>query len=61
MKAAVGGEEEELKQAKEMAAARRRWETLVLYFFPLPFEIISYFSFGNLTFHSTLQLSILVD
>ncbi|RRT46633.1 hypothetical protein B296_00054320 [Ensete ventricosum] len=30
MDAAVGGEEEETRQAKEMAAARRRWETLVL-------------------------------
>lgn len=35
MGAAVGGgqegEEEETRQAKEMAAARRRWETLVTY------------------------------
>lgn len=29
MDAAVGGEEEETRQAKEMAAARRRWESLV--------------------------------
>ncbi|KAJ0972793.1 hypothetical protein J5N97_020752 [Dioscorea zingiberensis] len=29
MFAAVGGEEEETKQAKEMAAARRRWEALI--------------------------------
>ncbi|URE10846.1 RHOD [Musa troglodytarum] len=29
MDAAVGGEEEETRQAKEMAAARRRWETLI--------------------------------
>lgn len=27
---AVVGEEEETKQAKEMAAARKRWESLVL-------------------------------
>ncbi|CAL9193610.1 unnamed protein product [Musa hybrid cultivar] len=29
MDATVGGEEEEMRQAKEMAAARRRWETLI--------------------------------
>ncbi|WOL14376.1 rhodanese-like domain-containing protein 11, chloroplastic [Canna indica] len=29
MDAAVGGEEEEMRQAKEMAAARRRWEALI--------------------------------
>lgn len=29
MDAAVGGEEEETRQAKEMVAARRRWESLV--------------------------------
>ncbi|XP_042394833.1 rhodanese-like domain-containing protein 11, chloroplastic isoform X1 [Zingiber officinale] len=29
MDAAVGGEEEETRQAKEMAAARRRWESLI--------------------------------
>nr|XP_010929930.1 rhodanese-like domain-containing protein 11, chloroplastic isoform X2 [Elaeis guineensis] len=29
MGAAVGGEEEEVKQAKEMTAARRRWEALI--------------------------------
>jgi hypothetical protein len=28
--AVVGGEEEETRQAKEMAAAKRRWDALVI-------------------------------
>lgn len=31
MRAVAESEEAEVKQAKEMAAARRRWETLVLF------------------------------